>query len=674
MPHSPRWRFPRLAPAHVNQDPVQGEFFTASAELPQRVVREAIQNSLDARAGEAPVLVRFVFSGEEGAVPPELAVRYLSGLEPHLAALASAASNAGSASPPARETAAIEEALACLERSMPFLAIEDFGTTGLTGDIAANPERAEGNNFWGFFRSVGISPKSEDAGGSWGLGKWVFPDASIINAYFGVTRRLGEEHYLLMGMALLKMHSIDGVRYPPYGYFAAHSDSEDDEWLALPVDSEGEPEGLPNALDDLDLRRLEDAGLSVIIPFPKARLTPKSIARAVLTQYFFPIVRGDLVVEIHASSVDAHTSFGTIDSKTIEQAVAALPPYTGDQNGRDDETARSLSGAVRLAAWADGLTDDDYRRVGMPVSKKSFAAEVDIEDLRLRFDRGDRLAFRCVFPKGVRRRGGATAKREEEFHLYLERDDDLERGHDYFVRGHLRIPAMDHIGGHRARALIHVSGETELAHLLRDSEGPAHAKWDPHANRLKERWVGGYQKVQIVRRAALVLLQLLVERGSEAQLDALADLFPGDLDQKASRSRDGGPGTHPPDLPPFPDPSPSRIVVVRRPDGFVLRQNGDHGPPSGSVVTVTVAYDVARGNPFRAYESGSAAGTPDFSLGKNGLRIESSNCKCAIHGPNGLSVTVGESFELSVRGFDGRDLVVDLAIEDPETHEATVSA
>lgn len=669
MPKSPHWRFPRLAPAHINQDPVQGEFFTASSDLPQRVVREAIQNSLDARAGSEPVRVRFAFNNDQQAIAAPRATRYLEGLKRHLIALSVAAEDTGRTSAPS-EAKAIGTALSCFDRPMTYLAIEDFGTTGLTGDISANPERAEGNDFWGFFRSVGISTKSEDAGGSWGLGKWVFPDASLINAYFGLTRREREENYLLMGMALLKTHRIAGSRYPPYGYFAAHSTEDDDEWLALPIDSDRDPDGFLDAVLDLDLRRMDGAGLSVIIPFPKKELKPESIARAVLTQYFFPIVKKDLVVEICAPDSDANPAFETIDSRTIAQAVEALPAQKDDQPRRDDESSQSLSGVVRLAAWADSRTTVDYGRLDLPVSKKSFGGDVEIEDLRLRFERGERLAFRCVFPKGVRRREAATANLAD-FRLYIERDEDLEKGHDYFVRGHLRIPAMDHIDSHRARALISVARDSELAHLLRDSEGPAHAKWDPHAHRLKERWTGGYQKVQSVRRAALLLLQLLLKRGSEAQLDALADLFPGDLDPKASKSRDGRAGPRSPDPPPFPDPSPSPILVVRRPDGFVLRPNGDHGPPAGSVVMVNFAYDVARGNPFRVYESGLAAGTPDFSLGAKALRIEARNCEHATSGPNALRVTVAESFELAIGGFDGRDLVVDLNIEDAETSEAT---
>lgn len=44
------------------------------------------------------------------------------------------------------ETDAIGRALPLLDEPMTFLAIEDFGTTGLTGDTGHNPERTAGSD------------------------------------------------------------------------------------------------------------------------------------------------------------------------------------------------------------------------------------------------------------------------------------------------------------------------------------------------------------------------------------------------------------------------------------------------------------------------------------------------------------------------------------------------
>lgn len=48
----PEWRFRRMQPGEMNIDPIEGEFFSTEAlgSLADALVREAIQNSLDARA------------------------------------------------------------------------------------------------------------------------------------------------------------------------------------------------------------------------------------------------------------------------------------------------------------------------------------------------------------------------------------------------------------------------------------------------------------------------------------------------------------------------------------------------------------------------------------------------------------------------------------------------
>ena len=296
LSNAPLWRFAQMSPSEINQDPVQGEFFTAAADLPERLVRETVQNSLDARHDDQKVRIRFVFSGSRRALTARRARPFLAGLEDHVRAVVAGNSTVGHDSNGRNEAQAANNALDCFDKPMSFLTIEDFGTTGLTGNLSSNSERESGNNFWGFFRSIGISPKGENDGGSWGLGKWVFPDASEINAYLGITQRSGDEQrWLLMGMAALKTHTLNKKKYPPYGTFAAGSSVADHDWLPLPVDDE---EFILEVCESFGLERLEGTGLSVIVPFPRNELGSDSIARAVITQYFFPIVSGQLEVEI----------------------------------------------------------------------------------------------------------------------------------------------------------------------------------------------------------------------------------------------------------------------------------------------------------------------------------------------------------------------------------------
>ena len=646
----PRWRFARMTPAEINQDPVQGEFFSREADLPGRLVREAIQNSLDAGIDGRTVRVRFVFSGQRHALLPHRAARYLDGLEDHVEAVVEAGGMAAGASDGDgdEEESAAYDALACFDRPMDYLVVEDFGTTGLRGDIRANTERERGNDFWGFFRSIGISPKGENDAGSWGLGKWVFPDASIVNAYLGMTQREGEEHWLLMGMALLKTHHLGETKYRYYGSFAAHDDAVDEQWFPLPVDSD---DFIQETLRDFDLERLENPGLSVIVPYPKAELAPAAIARAVLTQYFLPVVRGDLTVEI----VHPDEETRTIDADTIEDEIGRIA-----KSERDDESPESLRGAIDLARWALDRNARAHTELPARNLADALAGRADLDAIRERYERGERLAFRLTTDARSRKDDRIV---ETGFHLYLERDDRMDKGHDYFMRGPLRIPHMDHIERQKARALVFVDGDSPLGHMLRDAEGPAHESWDPHAQRLKDNWVGGYQRVQDVRRAAVHLLLRLVERPRERQMDALADLFPGDPSRIGrGQSRKQGDRTEP--RPP-PEARPSPLQVDSPAGAFVLRKpTGSEQALAGTVWSARFAYDTVRGNPFTVFEAGVRQGSPDFAL-DGGLKLDGTEgCEPEITGPNTLRFEVtDEAFRLRVSGFDERDVKVEVRAE-----------
>ena len=634
-----------MMPSEINQDPVQGEFFTSASDLSERVVRESLQNSLDAQRGREPVRVRFTFSGDRASLPAATAARYLRGLASHIHADPSA---------DAAERDAINEALERLAGPMPWLAVEDYGTTGLAGDIEANDPKALGNDFWGFFRSIGISPKGEDAGGSWGLGKWVFPDASMINAYLGATRRAGEERTLLMGMAVLRTHMLDGKKHPPYGHFAAETDTRDDEWLPLPIDSGSDPDFVRQTIRDFALDRLDHPGLSIVVPYPKEELTAASIARAIITQYFLPIVRGDLIVEVRAPGERPRD----ISSATIAREVVDIPtPATEDAH--DEESPDSLAGVIRLAQWAVHLDDRAHIALQVPTRTNGALDLLDLEDLRERYERGERLAFKIGT---LVQRRGAAERVSASFWLYVERAEGLSSGHDYFVRGHLSIPRMDHITRYKARVLLVVDRDSALAHLLRDSEGPAHVSWDPHEQRLKDHWVGGYSRVQEVRRAAVLLLQRLAERPDEQQFDALADLFPADPTHVRGRSTSGhrGGDTPRPDQP-SPPPSPATDFHLDHTEsGFSVtaRRGADL---IGTEWTLRFAYDVVRGNPFSLFEQGVRQGVPDFTIDQGQIELLARSAEVQRTADNALRFRVlAEDVRLDVTGLDDRDVIVDV--------------
>ena len=176
----------------------------------------------------------------------------------------------------------------------------------------------------------------------------MFPDASKLNSFLGVTRRVGELRFLLMGQAMLNLHELGGHKFPPVGFFSAGSSEEDKDWLPMPVESNGLPSDgarfarsnsncfVRDAMSDFGLRPDGEAGTSVVIPHPMDELTdPANLAYAVIRQYFHPIVAGDLVVD-----ADGRRTKSAIAADKVEVLRSAVNPTPSESFWSATTTSR----------------------------------------------------------------------------------------------------------------------------------------------------------------------------------------------------------------------------------------------------------------------------------------------------------------------------------------------
>jgi len=160
-----RWHFNKVRPSQKNREDTQGAFFAANKDIVSSLVRESIQNSLDARlpVSAGPVRVRFFISDGNSELPWADARQFFDDARPHYAAGDSGLGDCPVENTPCR-----------------FLVIEDFNTTGLNGRIReyTQPDPATKNSFYSFLRAEGHSNKSHTDRGRWGIGKTVFFQAS----------------------------------------------------------------------------------------------------------------------------------------------------------------------------------------------------------------------------------------------------------------------------------------------------------------------------------------------------------------------------------------------------------------------------------------------------------------------------------------------------------------
>jgi hypothetical protein len=79
------WRFHKVRPGDKNREPIMGEFFSTDAisNAAEALVREGIQNALDAGLNKGKVRVRIYISGKDGALSATKARKYFTGAWEH---------------------------------------------------------------------------------------------------------------------------------------------------------------------------------------------------------------------------------------------------------------------------------------------------------------------------------------------------------------------------------------------------------------------------------------------------------------------------------------------------------------------------------------------------------------------------------------------------------------
>jgi hypothetical protein len=520
-----------------------------------------------------------------------------------------------------------------------FLVVEDFGTTGLTGDIESDDVDGEQNNFVDFVRSDGRTRKGGGDRGSWGVGKNVFPRASRINTFIVYTVRHDDKRRLAIGKAILKIRRVGDVQYEPWCYLAA-------DW---PSDNVPRPYGdqafIDRLREDFRLIRDDEPGLSLIVPWLDPEVSHDDLYRAVVEQFHYAILAGGLTVTLVE---------GDSERKLTQDNLA-------DQVQSDHP---DLAPMIDLAAWS--LTVSDHERLHLdalpPDAPQKWSEELVPADVRQaikdKLTQRQRVAVRV--PVHVHPVDGDPQR--TFFDVYLEHHDQDRTIRPEFFREQLAISGVKRaVGVPKVRPLVVIDDEP-LASLLRDAEPPNHTDWDQKTAHFRKRYQGGNHVITFVKTAVKQLMGFVRSGDDQPDPTVAIDFFavperdehPAPPDRRPRR-RNGGEESDGPDE--LPTPRPRRFTVAEIDGGFVIRPgHPDAEPPRR--LDVKMAYDVLSGSPWTQYEPA------DFDLkrrDRSGIRIVTSdNVDHAIADSNRIQLRIdGPDFEVYVTGFDrNRDLIV----------------
>ena len=639
-----------MAKGEDSVDPIQGEFFASEeiGDLSEILVREAIQNSLDARIDKknrpAEVVISYRISDytfeqlQSDGMP-------LAGLIEH-----AGAENSG------LHTGKLPQA----NDMVDYLVVEDFGTCGLNGDPSYNDDERPVStipgkffDFFFFWRNIGRSGKV-DGLGSWGLGKHVFPAASRINSYFGLTCRSEDREKLLMGKSILKIHHHKKCKYAPYGYYGCFAEEE---FFALPFSLQDQ---ITAFTEVFKLRRQDESGLSVVIPFPKiGLLSVDPLVEAVLKDYFYPVIRNRLKVTISYEGCEDIV----IDSSTVK--AVARQYLSGDE---------MLLETIDLAIWSASLTDDDVIALDVKnLYRIPSVADLEIPDdtlarIRESIEINGRVALRVP----VRVASNDLDHKKGEFDICFAQTDIAKCVNAKYIRQGIDVKNANRVkldAGCIALVEVH---DLLLGKLLRVSEPPAHDRWEQRNNEdLAEKYDRGSATIGFVKKAPHEIWRRIARKNLEQNRDLLRDIFHLDLSdisfgkkpkdgKKKKKKKD--------DVIDIEKRDRIRMVRTKKTEnGFTVSNDNDatHTPKT---ITISAAYRVAAGNHLKKYSP------LDFRLDKKPISIEKSGVEATNCSENHMVVTVLEpEFEIKVTGFDlNRDLVVQVVSEKEDDDDQEV--
>ncbi len=562
-------------------------------------VREAIQNSLDARLDTSkPVVIAFGFHE-----------KLLGAQKDFLADVFDFRKRAGLPVPDAWSRGHIK-----------WVTIEDFNARGLGGSLSNRM-----SDFWGYWLNFGRSNKDGSGRGGRGIGRVTFLIASQIRTVFGFTRRQSDGQTVACGMSILKAVPDGNRLLSTHAYLAkAENESIYDLYDAPEFHSE-----MKSAFEFNGYGGSEgNAGLGLAIPYPHEELNAHGILASAIEHFAPAILAGTLVVRVDGTVLDA---------STIDDVASSVAGYIRTEAIKSD--IRRYLSMIRtgLSGPLTPLVIDDLKN-GLTELKDAPA----VKKLQTTAAQNGAVALQIEFPF---ERKGQNSK--VSLKAVLSRTPDGKAQIDRFFREGMSLPEVKARNPGEFDLIILVE-DNALATYLNFCEGKAHLDLleskEIRAKLEEQGYAKGYRVKKFVRNLPVELRNLLTPDVTDPDASVFDDFFAVDDDTPGNRPGPGvGPVDPPPPPPPPPPPKPSVFLFETLDDGFRAKANPEYtGWPVNMSITM-------------AYADGSRK--PDwseFDFRPADLDWSGDGCTATLTKNKLQALGCGPGTSIEVTGFDAK--------------------
>ena len=350
------WIWPNVGATPIHEGLDSEMFDRTDYPYSETFVREAIQNSLDARLHQdRPVRMNFTFHSD--------------GIGPRRAFLEQVMDH--------RRKAGLEIPHEWSNGHVRWLVVEDFNSIGLGGSLSNRI-----SDFWNFWLNFGLSNKDGSGRGGRGIGRVTFLIASRLQCVIGYTRRASDGSTAACGMSVLKAQTYGEDLKSTHAYLAE--------------EERGNIYSLHDSPEFLDCTRSafaftghegeHDTGLGLAILYPHSELQADGILAAAIENFAPAVMNGTLVLNVDGR---------VLDSDSIDEIAIEVAENLNHEGIRADAT-RYL-GLVRHA-----LTEAVPHKISLPKLGPNALEELrqtsDIGALQRRVSDGRDVVLEIAFP------------------------------------------------------------------------------------------------------------------------------------------------------------------------------------------------------------------------------------------------------------------------------------
>ena len=505
-----KWVWPKLGCNPSSQNNNFKRFSGVDSEDAEYLVREAVQNSLDAVVdpdSDVEVTFNFINNQNNGLMD-----EYFSGLWEY------------------REHASTtENPLKTGEgREISWLVITDKKTSGLRGEYDSRD-----SDFWKYWMDWGKSKTGNALRGKFGVGRAAILKASEIRTVIGITRQERSRDHLICGYSLLNACDYDGIRRTNYAYFASEEWEERSIFRLHPEDL------IENFHDAFNIPRLEGPGTCLAIPFPFDIYNPENIKAGLIAHFLPALLDGRLkaTVQVNGEGEEINQqSIRNFSSEIKNHLKNRQPCFQAFKTNPD-----SFIDFLDEYSSVDPRYDFDkfyqhghFFRLDSPrLLEKALAGDAyndEKESLLNSIKSGNLTALRVDFP--IRYNDGSL---EETFITAgIKQTEENEEGVSLSYRGGMAIYDMNRstLRGYHACVF---ADDPHISKYLNACEGEAHKSWtkDTEVREELERIFDNdttYGILDLAKKLFVSIEKWMNQRDEEINTSLLEDDFSVDLD------------------------------------------------------------------------------------------------------------------------------------------------